>query len=181
MAERLVKLAGIGFRDAQDTVIYVDGQKREIPQAGFGMRGQTVDVHEDDLERFDMHNDQYDEVVVGPESAGPEDNQERRMGPVVANPSTTDHPLFPAGPDPLDHGVGGDIKRPDRRANVSEWRDYAERLGVEDVDDKTKRELIEETQDLEDERAEQYRQAAEPQEDDDAEDEGEVGFSSDVR
>jgi hypothetical protein len=165
MAERTIKLAGISFREAEDAIIYnSEGKKVGIPSTGFGTRGQVVDVHEEDLERFDGHNDQYD--TDEPDEIGPEDNETRRLRGVVEDKSRTDHPIFPQGPDPLDHGVGGDLVRPQRSERVDVWRDYAERLGVEDVDEKTKRELMDETADIEEEQAEEYRRAAAPQDED---------------
>lgn len=150
MTERTVQVAGITFRAADD-ILAIDGSK--AGNVAFAQRGEVVDVHENDLERFDSLND-----VRGPASAA------AAFGQAIANQ--------PPGPGPLDHGTGAiedpdeeDLEdqeqshiarslpqRPRAKANLAEWQDYAEAVGVEVQDDdgnfKTKAELQRETEDL---------------------------------
>jgi hypothetical protein len=158
MAERTVKLAGITYRASRDVAGF--------PVMEFAQVGEVVDVHEEDVERFDRLNDQYESGAASGRVAFREE--------VARND--------PAGPRPTDHGAGSledrdvegdgsededvlaaeedhqrnlEPKRPRTKANLAEWQDYAEAVGVEIQDDegnfKTKATLIEETADVEEE------------------------------
>lgn len=134
MAEkRTVNLAMALYQNAKSQTLY-------------GFRGDEVEVHEDDLERFDELNG----VSTSHVNEGP--HPERDLDPTA---NTT-----PAGPNPLDHGAGGpvgDFERPERDEDtdaddlieepaksdpVADWRAYAQQEGIEDWDTKSKRDLI---------------------------------------
>jgi len=160
MAERTVQLAGITYRAAEDAVILSsDGKPVGVPVHEFAQMGEEVDVHEADLKRFDRLNE-----VTGPATPRVALQEE------VARNS-------PAGPGPLSRGAGAveaedfdeedvesdvaareeatEPKRPRNKANLAEWQDYAEAIGVEVQDEdgnfKTKATLIDETADAEEE------------------------------
>lgn len=157
MVQRTVQLAGITYRSAEDAPNLMGGQP--LPVMEWAQMGDEVDVHESYVDRFDRLNEQY---VSGPASVRAAFREE-----VARNQ--------PAGPQPTDHGAGAvedpedeDIQiaeqrhldsqeptRPRRKANLSEWQDYAEALGIEIQDDdgnfKTKAALIDETADEDEE------------------------------
>jgi hypothetical protein len=113
--KRKVKLALIAFTPAKGV------------GTAFGLRGEEVEVHDDDLERFDDLNNQYDE---GAESSVPDQVEEE---------------LDAQGPNPTDKGEGL-LSRPGRHGRLGEWQAYAEQEGVDTEDEdgnvKTKAQLI---------------------------------------
>lgn len=96
MAEREVKIGGATFLRADgpdDTVLW-----------GFALQGETVDVHEDDLERFDRLN----------------------------GPAATEQPPLPAEveSDPDEDG-GAEPPRSGRGSGLDAWVAYAEGVGID--------------------------------------------------
>lgn len=129
MAKRKVNIAIIAYQGAKSKAVDL-----------YGFREEEIDVHEDDLERFDALN-----------------------GVTPMTEAEHLNASGPAGPDPLDHGTdqgspavevdepafvsnSGDLPEPTRSARLAEWQDYAEQEGVdlehEDGTAKTKKELI---------------------------------------
>lgn len=147
MAQREVKLLSIMYYDAQG-----DHASPFKPGAVLlqGQKGDVVDVHADDLERFDRINDQYDGAIVPPDHAAAfasvieDDNT---GGPT---PTQSTRPGEPGSPEAA--ADDDEPQRPRNRAPLAEWQAYAEDVGVDltddEGDDKTKAQLIQETDEL---------------------------------
>lgn len=147
MAKRTVKLASIMYRGPEQP----DAPLGLLVQ---GITGEEVDVNDRDVDRFDALNDEYDgveaevpdvstaftEVVENDNTGGPTPTQSARPG----TPGTPEAPIDVEGDEPV---------RPRNKALLEEWQAYAEDVGVElqneDGTDKTKAQLIEETDALE--------------------------------
>lgn len=109
MAEREVKIGVASFIHA-DSSEYAG---RLEPRWGFGLFGQTVDVHESDLDRFDRLN--------GPSTA-----------PTVPLPEVA----------PENDIAGEEPPRAGRGSGVDVWRAHAESLGLLVEEDATRDDII---------------------------------------
>lgn len=96
---------------------YIDSQKLST----FALEGAEVDVHPDDLERFDKYNDPDVIAKIGTKDAEPVEVL------AVAEP-------LPA-PD-------NSIAKPAGNASIEEWQEYAESQGA-DTEGKSRNELRE--------------------------------------
>lgn len=115
MAKRSVNVAMILFLNGKGQTLY-------------GFRGEEVDVHADDLDRFDGLNGEQVEPLNEP-----------------PHPEEFLDPTAPDGPEPLDHGTtddeDGPLEEPAESAPKADWVAYAEQEGV-DTDGLTKAEII---------------------------------------
>lgn len=105
MAERTVQIGGATFRRADgpaDSALW-----------GFALMGEVVDVHDDDLGRFDALN--------GPSAA-----------PVVPLPEVA----------PVNEPVGDEPPRAGRGSGLEAWVSYAESLGLEVDEDASRDDVI---------------------------------------